>query len=72
MHYDNGDMPASDDMAQCLLQAVRAQNFRHTADGWAGGAPIARFPDIGLVRVSFAPARAPVRADVHRIVETRV
>jgi hypothetical protein len=51
-------------LAQGLLQAVRAQGFGQTADGWCGGAPVERFPSLDLALVSFAGTRAPVWANV--------
>ena len=51
-------------LAQALLQAVRAQHFEATPDAMRDGAPLAQFPNIDLAVVAFPPRSAPVFANV--------
>jgi hypothetical protein len=53
-----------DDLAQRLLQAVRAQHFEATSDAMRGGAPLAHFPSLDLALIAFPPNAAPVWANV--------
>ena len=47
-----------------LLQAVQAQDFGRTPDGWHGGAPLVHFPSIDLAVAAFPPGAAPRCANV--------
>ncbi len=51
-------------LPQALQQAVLAQDFAATADGWAGGAPQAQFPSIDLAVAAFPRGRPPLWANV--------
>ena len=53
-----------DQLAQALLQAVRAQQFEATADALRGAAPLAHFPSLDLAVVAFPRGAAPVCANV--------
>ena len=52
------------DLAQALIQAVRAQDFGRSADSWCSGQPAEAFPSIDLAVVSFARGRKPLWANV--------
>lgn len=53
-----------DQLAQALLQAVRAQHFEATPDALRGGAPLAHFPSLDLAVIAFPARAAPVWANV--------
>jgi Beta-lactamase enzyme family len=53
-----------DQLAQGLLQAVRAQDFGSTADAMRGGKPLVNFPSIDLAVAAFPKGGAPVWANV--------
>ena len=53
-----------DQLAQALLQAVRAQHFEATPDAMRGGAALTHFPSLDLALVAFPRAAAPVCANV--------
>jgi hypothetical protein len=46
------------ELAQALLEAVRAQHFDQTADAMLGGAPVAHHPSLDLAVAAF-PAQGP-------------
>ena len=52
------------DLAQALLQAVRAQHFEATPDAICGGAPLMHFPSLDLAVIAFPQRAPPVRANV--------
>jgi hypothetical protein len=52
------------DLAQGLVEAVRAQDFGKTPDGWRGGAAVEAFPSIDLAVADFAHADGPRWANV--------
>ena len=54
----------SDQLAQALLQAVRAQHFEATADAQRGGAALNHFPSLDLAVIAFPANAAPVWANV--------
>lgn len=54
----------SDDLAQALLAAVRAQRFETTADSLQNGAPLGWHPSIDLAVAVFPRGAAPVCANV--------
>lgn len=52
------------DLAQGLLEAVRAQDLGSTPDAWQAGATVAAFPSIDLALADFAHAGGPRCANV--------
>jgi hypothetical protein len=52
------------ELAQALLDCVRAQQFGATPDRLRGGAPLTHFPSIDLAVAAFVPGRPPVWANV--------
>jgi len=52
------------ELAQALLEAVRAQRFELTADSMQGGAPVGVHPSIDLAVAAFPTGGAPVFANV--------
>ncbi len=52
------------ELAQALLQAVRAQDFGATPDAMRRGGPVAQFPSLDLAVAAFPPNAAPVFANV--------
>jgi Beta-lactamase enzyme family len=52
------------ELAQALLQAIRAQHFEATPDAMCGGAPIAHFPSLDLAVIAFPHDAPPVWANV--------
>lgn len=53
-----------DELAQALLDAVRAQDFGATPDALQGGRPVEAFPSIDLAVAAFPSGAAPVSANV--------
>jgi hypothetical protein len=53
-----------DQLAQALLDAVKAQHFEATPDALRGGASVANFPSIDLALIAFPPHAPPVGANV--------
>ena len=51
-------------LANALLQAVRAQDFGNTPDAKRGGKALAHFPSIDLAVVAFPQSAAPLMANV--------
>jgi hypothetical protein len=54
----------ADQLAQALLDAVRAQDFGATPDALQGGGPVAEFPSLDLAVAAFPPDAPPVWANV--------
>ena len=54
----------SAELAQGLLEAVRAQQFERTADAMRGGQPVEQAPSIDLAVAAFPAAGRPVFANV--------
>ena len=52
------------ELADALIQAVRAQDFAATPDKAAGGTPVRHFPSIDLAVVVFSPERPTLYANV--------
>jgi hypothetical protein len=57
-------MMRHEDLAQALLEAVRAQDFGATPDSLNGGRPLQHFPSIDLAVAAFPPGAPPVWANV--------
>ncbi|MBV8502178.1 MAG: hypothetical protein JO006_10695 [Paucibacter sp.] len=54
----------NEQLAQALLEAVRAQRFEETPDALQGGSPVGVHPSIDLAVVAFPRHGAPVHANV--------